>query len=119
MSVPDPRGLEQLLTVATEAFAAGSYGAAYHLLLAVLHFADDAGDQVLLKRLEELAERQAAELDRRHPRHGMATAAAHDRGHKALFTNAAVHARAAIARVAGAAAIERAEMVRGASRPEA
>ena len=104
--------VQDLLAIQATAFAEGSYAAAYHLLLAILHFGDSAGDEVTLKRVEHLAAQQRAELDRLEPHHPLATRAAHIRGQTPLFASAELHARAALARSAGSAAIERSMVAR-------
>ena len=91
----------QLLVAQNAAFDAGSYGAAYYVLMAAVGLAAETGDEVMLKRLEHRAADQAAELDRREPSHPLASAAARDRGETPAFANAERRARAAAARVAG------------------
>lgn len=70
------------------------YGPAFHLLMAVLHLAEEISDEALVKRVEQLAAEQAAELERGDPEHLLARGGARLRGTQPLFESAELHAQA-------------------------
>lgn len=105
--------LENALALNAEAFALGWFESAYHLLMGALHAAASAGDIEVVRRIAEIAREQAARLDQHHPSHLLANASAASRGHVPLFHMAEQHAHAAITRLKGAEAVEKARRRRG------
>jgi hypothetical protein len=68
----------QLLVLNRQAFVAGHYNTAYHLLAAAL---EEAGDEPhYIATVEQLALRQLAEFDAAHPEYEHSTASAAARG---------------------------------------
>jgi hypothetical protein len=89
-----------------EGFAAGRFEAAYHLLAAALHLAEDLNSVDQLNAIARLSIDRQAEIDRSHPGHRVSSVSSAKRGNPSLFTSLAATASAAIARIHAAAALE-------------
>lgn len=89
---------ENLMTLNGEAFAEKRYEVAYHVLMAALHAAQDAGDPAGLRWVERTAEEQQTRIDTDTPRHRLSSDAARHHGALGIFQMAArqASARAAI-----------------------
>jgi hypothetical protein len=74
---------ERLMTLNHEAFDAGHYNTAYHLLAAALHEADD--DVQRCATVQRCAEEQLAWIDAAHPAYEHSTKSAAARGHTSIF----------------------------------
>jgi hypothetical protein len=104
--------MEQLLRINTDTYQAGLYEVAYHVLAAALHCADELADPELVTAVQELAERQQAELDQGVPAHPLSTTGATGRGTNPLFTSLGRTAHAAAIRIKGQQVQEHAGAVR-------
>jgi hypothetical protein len=98
---------DRLVQLHTEAFEAGRYELAYHLLAAALHAAEELNSADLLHQVERMAGARQADIDRFHPEHKVSTASSHGRGNFSLFTALAGTASAVRGRMAADQAVER------------
>ncbi|HCF26321.1 MAG TPA: hypothetical protein DEV81_03710 [Cyanobacteria bacterium UBA11049] len=67
---------EQLMAISQEAQAKAHYEAAYHILTAASHYANDIGDQQRLERVQQAAKAQRDWIDSHAPGHRMSTQSA-------------------------------------------
>lgn len=67
---------EQLMAISGEAQAKAHYEAAYHVLTAASHYANDIGDQQRLERVQQAAKAQRDWIDSNAPGHRMSTQSA-------------------------------------------
>ena len=86
----------RLMMLNREAFDAGQYNIAYHILMAALHAAQEQRAAQALMTVQRVAEEQLAEIDRRAPAYEHSTASAHTRGHVSIFALLARQAQAHI-----------------------
>ena len=98
---------QRLMQMQQQAFAAGRFEVAYHLMAAAVHAAEELNRVELLDDLEALASSRQKELDQGTPSHTISTAAAHGRGNSPLFSTLATTAAAARGRIVADAAIGR------------
>jgi hypothetical protein len=110
---------ERLLRINADAYDAGRYEVAYHVLAAVLHCAEELSDGEMVTAVQQRAERQQAELDTGVPAHPLSTSGATGRGTSPLFTSLGRTAHAAGIRIKGQHAQENAGAVRRRHRPGA
>jgi hypothetical protein len=96
-----------LMQMQEQAFEAGRFQVAYHLLAAALYAAEELNSIELLEELGALASNRQAELDRKEPAHPISSASAHGRGNSALFATLAKTAGPARGRLAADAAVGR------------
>ncbi len=106
---PDPADklYNRLMQLQEEAFEAGRFEVAYHLMAAALHAAEELHRVDLLDELGRRASSRQTELDSREPEHAISSASAQRRGQSALFATLATTAAAARSRVAAQAAVGR------------
>lgn len=64
---------EQLMAIGEEAQAKAHYEAAYHVLTAASHYANDIGDEQRLERVQQAAKAQRDWVDSHAPEHRMST----------------------------------------------
>ena len=64
---------EQLMAIGEEAHAKAHYEAAYHVLTAASHYANDIGDEQRLERVQQAAKAQRDWVDSHAPGHRMST----------------------------------------------
>jgi hypothetical protein len=76
---------DRAMSVNREGFAAGHYEAAYHALMAALHFAEDLEDEGRLLRVAQVAGEQGRLLDSLPTPHRLSSRMAKARGHEGLF----------------------------------
>ena len=86
--------LDELLELNARAAAAGNYEAAYHLLMAALHWAEDGEDIAPLARLVAIAKKQGAEIEALVPTHHLSRRHAMVRGQTAIFDSFLAHVEA-------------------------
>jgi hypothetical protein len=73
---------DQLLTLGRTAFEQKHFDAAYHILAASLHMAEQDGDEAALELVEAEANRQIAWIDANAPSYRHSTQSTIDRGQK-------------------------------------
>jgi hypothetical protein len=83
---------ERLMVLNAEAFAAGHYNTAYHLLAGALHEGDENAQR--FRRVQQVAEAQLAAIDATQPEYEHSTASAASRGHTSIFALLAQQAHA-------------------------
>src|SRR5262245_45269059 len=76
---------EQLIAASETAFASGHYEAAYHALMAALHWANDQADLQRLQTVAQLANEQHNWLDTHLPTHRLSTQSSVLRGHQSVY----------------------------------
>ena len=64
---------EQLMAISQQAQAKAHYEAAYHVLTAASHYANDTGDEQRLERVQQAAKAQRDWIDSHAPGHRMST----------------------------------------------
>lgn len=64
---------ERLMAISEEAQAKAHYEAAYHVLTAASHYANDIGDEQRLERVQQAAKAQRDWVDSHAPGHRMST----------------------------------------------
>ncbi len=99
---------ETLMGLCDEAFAAGRFEVAYHLLEAAAHGAHEARDERRLARVAADARRRQAWLDANRPGHRMASPQARHRGNTPLFESCARAAEVMLAGLRAEAATRKA-----------
>jgi hypothetical protein len=106
MSETSPRAHEpaellydHLMDLHGQAFDAERFEAAYHVLAAALHVAEELDDVERLSAIERLAANRQGRLDSTEPRHVMSSGSASVRGNTARFTALALTAKAARGRI--------------------
>ena len=97
--------LDRLLNINREAFAAGEYEVAYHVLMAALHLVDHARDREGLERVAQAAREEGAAVEALQPPHHLARSQAQLRGQIAVFDSLRVHLDAVRLRMQGAAQV--------------
>ena len=85
---------DRLIALNREAFEAGHYTTAYHLLAAALHEAHEHHAARLLFRVQHVAETQLAWIDSFAPAHEHSTPSAEARGQTSIFAMLAAQAHA-------------------------
>jgi hypothetical protein len=98
---------QRIMQMQDQAFAAGRYEVAYHLMAAAMHAAEELNRVDLLENLEALAMTRQSEIDKTAPAHAISSASAHGRRNSALFANLATTAAAARGRLAADSVVRR------------
>jgi hypothetical protein len=88
---------ERLLALNSEAFAAGQYAVAYHVLEAATECASQLRNEGLLFEVHKTAERQGAWIDANASQHRLSSASASRRGTQPVFHSLARTATALLA----------------------
>jgi hypothetical protein len=88
---------DQLLELARNMSAAGHYEVTYHILMAALHCAEDAGDAARLHEVAQLCRQHRKTIDAIQPPHRLSTHSAHAR--QSIFEAGAIMAVAEIKRL--------------------
>ena len=86
--------LQEILELNRRAAARGDFEVAYHLLMAALHAADDAGDEQSLQGIRELARQQGEAVEAVQPSHHLSRKLAQARGQTAVFDSFIAHLEA-------------------------
>lgn len=89
----------RLMAQSAAAFAAGRYETAYHLLMAALHCAADAGDAERLAEVARACREQQKALDGGAPNHRLSSRTARQNGHAPILEMGATTAEAAAKRL--------------------
>jgi hypothetical protein len=104
---------QRLMQIHEQAFEAGRFQVAYHVMAAAVHAAEEFNSVESLEQVEVLARSRQAELDEREPEHAISTASAKSRGNTALFANLATTAGAARVRISAEVTVGRMRSVGG------
>ena len=92
----------QVLQANAQAFEAGEYECAYHLLMGALHLADHASDMELVEQIRAAATVQERKLEAMRPPHNLSTSQATVRGQTSVFRSLATHIDAVRLRIESA-----------------
>jgi hypothetical protein len=103
---------DHLMDLHGQVFTAERFEAAYHVLAAALHVAEELDDVERLSAIERLATNRQAHVDRAQPAHVMSSGSATARGNTARFAALALTARAACGRINADKAVKRARSAR-------
>ncbi|HEU4649145.1 MAG TPA: hypothetical protein VFS33_08805 [Gemmatimonadales bacterium] len=98
---------ERLLGFSAEAFDAGEYESAYHLLMAALHLADHAEDCAVARRIAQLADRQGEAIEAISPPHHLSQRWADRRGTSSVYRTLRVHAHSVLLRIQSRTTLDR------------
>jgi hypothetical protein len=98
-----------LMDLHDRAFGEARFEAAYHVLAAALHVAEELGSVEWLSNIRRLATDRQEEIDRTFPDHGISSASSLSRGNVARFTTLALTAKAMSGRIAADRALERSQ----------
>jgi hypothetical protein len=98
MSPADAALAEELLAAYRRLCESRNYDAAFHILMAVLHLADQGQDMELVDRVADMAAVQADQIDAIAPPHHLSTASASGRGQTPVFRTLGAHAQSIRAR---------------------
>jgi hypothetical protein len=98
---------DHLMELHGRLFAARRLEAAYHVLAAALHVAEELDDVERLSFIQRLAGNWQAEVDRALPVHPMSSGSAKRRGNAARFTTLALTAKAVTGRIHADRAVKR------------
>jgi hypothetical protein len=90
---------DRCLAQSEAAFAAGHVEVCYHLLMAALHCAEDAGDVGRLAEVARLCRERVQSIDEHDPAHRWSSGSSVRRGTPNLFTSGAGTADATIKRL--------------------
>ena len=90
---------DHLMELHRQLFATERYEAAYHVLAAALHVAQEVEDIERLGNIERLARSRQADVDAALPVHPMASVSARRRGNPAMYQTLALTAKSAGGRV--------------------
>ena len=82
---------DELLELNARAAKSGSYEAAYHLLMAALHWVEHEGNESLLASLVAIAKKQGNEIEALVPTHHLSRRQAEARGQTAVFDSFLAH----------------------------
>ncbi|MBD2306275.1 hypothetical protein H6G17_12210 [Chroococcidiopsis sp. FACHB-1243] len=88
---------ESLMVLSHQALTSNHYEAAYHMLVAAMHYASDLGDEQYLARVEQEAKAQRNWIDSHTPEHRMSTQSVNKHHGKNLYDMLARQAAAQIA----------------------
>lgn len=98
---------QKLLAMHEDAFVAGRFDLAYHVLAAALHAAEEVPSIELLMAVRDLAEKRQEALDTMEPQHRLSSLSAGRRGHTAQYTALATIATSIKGRIEADLAVER------------
>ena len=84
----------ELLELNQRAAGQGQFEVAYHLLMAALHFADDARDVGALNEIARRGREQGQAVEQVKPSHTLSRAHAQLRGQTAIYDSFAAHVEA-------------------------
>ncbi|HEY9016255.1 MAG TPA: hypothetical protein VIM84_14475 [Gemmatimonadales bacterium] len=104
---------QKLLAMHEDAFAAGRFDVAYHVLAAALHAAEEVPSIELLMAVRDLAEQRQKALDAMEPQHRLSSLSAGRRGHTPQYTALATIAMSVKGRIEADNAVERGHRAMG------
>src|ERR1700694_1316874 len=104
---------QHLMDLHGQAFGEARFEAAYHVLAAALHVAEELGSVEWLSNIRRMATERQEEIDRTLPDHLISSLSSLGRGNGARFTTLALTARAVIGRINADRALERSREARG------
>src|SRR3954462_9879560 len=96
----------RLMELHEQLFSEQRFEAAYHVLAAALHIAEELGLE-RLSSIERLSTARQAEVDRTMPGHSISSASSNRRGNTPLFATLALTAKAASGKMRAAQALKR------------
>jgi len=96
----------RLMELHEQLFSEERFEAAYHVLAAALHIAEEL-DLERLSSVGRLSTARQAEIDRTNPGHSISSASSNRRGNTPLYATLALTARAATGKIRAAQALQR------------